>query len=216
MKIKLLALCLSLLTFPGCATNENPKTDISKKMNDLNTIKQDFIASILQGEVNDSPFDMSYSLRTVFFSQDIISIFGEIDVYDHLAQSKESYEGKTYCKINDKFTPVSIGDIFSTPAQKEFFNQYCAKVIADGGQTLCGTLENDYLKSFVINESALIVILQPALEKCEEKTMLVSIPFDQIKEKWNPSSSLARLLPQVLKSKAYTNSWDDDQFFAAE
>src|ERR1700722_8049768 len=95
MKSKWLTLALSTLALAACQNSNAPKTEaqktetskkeIRKQAEDLNALKQDFISSILQAEVSESPYDLYYTLRTVFFSNDIISFFGEVNVFDQSA-----------------------------------------------------------------------------------------------------------------------------------
>jgi len=106
-KMKLL-LCFLLMTLVGCGDDNH----------DPSTTKTNFINTIFDSEIDDSPFSMSYSLRTVLFSKEIISLFGHTDVYTHLPHSWGHYEGKTYCKINGKFKTIALNVKFNSPAPK--------------------------------------------------------------------------------------------------
>src|SRR5262249_33741108 len=90
----------------------------SNDSRDPSSTKKDFIQAIFKSNINDAPFAMSYSLRTVLYSKEVVSLFGHTDIYTHLPHSWGHYEGKTYCKTNGHFKEISLNDIFSTPQQK--------------------------------------------------------------------------------------------------
>lgn len=237
MKSKWLFLVLSSLALAACQDSNAPKMDrhnvdvhrvegstvegnktktskkeIRKQADDLNSLKQEFIASILEADVNESPFDLYYTFRTVFFSNDIVSFFGEANVYDQ-DSNWEFYEAKTYFKDNGKFTALTINDLFSTPQQKDFLKSYIEKVAKANQVESCDPVDQNYTQSFTLREKALLVILQPKSGVCDRQPMIVSIPFDTLAGQWNPENPIARTLPQVLQSKSYTSSWDEDQIF---
>ena len=88
--------------------------DDTKLLDDLNSIKRDFIQSIFEENFDESPFSINYSLRTVFFSTDLISLFGDIFVYNHLPHGWSYYESKTFYKTNGKFKEITLEDLFTT------------------------------------------------------------------------------------------------------
>ena len=73
MRFHFLSLAVLSLMSIGCQNREKGSVD------DLNSIKKNFINSIFSSEVEEGPFAMQYSLETIFFSKDFISLFGTID-----------------------------------------------------------------------------------------------------------------------------------------
>lgn len=232
MKSKWFILSLSALTLAACQNSNSPqivaqktdgqkidvhngdvsKKEIRKQTEDLNALRQEFITSILQADVNESPFDLYYTYRTVFFSKDIISFYGEANVYDE-GDDWEYLEGKTYFNNNGKFTPVTLNDLFSTAEQKEFLKTYTDKIAQTNQVTVCNPIDQNYVQSFTLREKSLLVIFQPKTGTCDGDPFIVSIPFETLKGKWNPENPIARTLPGVLESKLFTSSWDNDQVF---
>lgn len=202
---------LTLASLTGCENANRGDPSPLKQKNDLNSLKEDFLSSTFKGNIEDSPYDMHYALKTVFFSPNLISLLSDTDIYDASGEPKEFFEGKTYYKNNDKFEEVKISDIFTTETQKEFLNNYLEKIVQDSGGNICKPIGENYSASPLINEKALIIILQPT-EKCNDRAHFVAIPYNQLKNEWNPSSTLARLLPQILNSKSYNVSWDEEEF----
>jgi hypothetical protein len=43
--------------------------------------------------------------------------------------------------------------------------------------------------------------------------IIVKIPYELLKDQWNPVNPLANVLPKVIASKSYTSSWDEGEFF---
>lgn len=225
MKSRWLILALSSLALAACQNSNSPKTEghkteapkkeIRKQADDLNALKQEFIASILEADVNESPFDLFYTFRTVFFSDGIVSFFGEANVYDQ-DSNWEFFEAKTYYKNNGKFTPIAVNDLFSTSQQKEFLKKYIEKVIAANKVDSCNPIETNYIQSFALRDKSMLVVLQPKAGVCDKEPMIVSIPFDTLKGQWNPDNPIARALPQILQSKSFTSSWDEEQVFLEE
>jgi hypothetical protein len=79
-----LILCLFLTVLAGCSNDNSDPT----------TTKTDFINTIFNSGIDEGPFAMHYSLRTVLLSREVISLFGHTDVYTHLPHSWGSYEGE--------------------------------------------------------------------------------------------------------------------------
>ena len=63
---KYLALLLCVFLITGCDRQEKKES-----IDDLNSMKKSFLLSLLEREVEESPFHMNYALRTVFFSPDV-------------------------------------------------------------------------------------------------------------------------------------------------
>jgi hypothetical protein len=205
-----LILLLSLLLLPECQCDKDANVD------DLNTIKKNFLLSILGGEIEESPFNMNYTLRTVFFSQDIISLFGEIYVYDHLPHGWKRYEGKTFCRIQGKLKEIELWDLFSTERQREFLRKYCEDRLKahsisyfSGNNPLRNRLEHEDIRTFVIDDNFLIIFFQPYIVGgLEDVPFHVKISYQLLRDHWNTSHPLLLHLRKTLSSKSYTASWD--------
>lgn len=178
----------------------------------LSTFKQDFIERLFDGNVDEGPFQMRYSLRTVLFSKEVISLFGEIDLYTNLPHSYGRYEGKTYCKINSKYQEITLDDLFTTPAQKEFLRLYCENDLKKQScnyftdkAPLRANLEAKDLDTFVVDDRFLILIFQPySVGNYVDGPFFVKIPFEDLKGHWNSKNPLASLLPL----NEFISSWD--------
>ncbi len=179
--IKLLWLFL-LIVLAGCSSKED-----EKKFNNLEEIKKDFIATILTESVLDEgPFQMNYHLRAILFSDNVVSLMGDVFVYDHLPHGWKQYEGKTYAKMNGSFKEISLNDLFPKPSQKEFLRSYCEnffKYHADcsyfqGTDPLCDHLDQELIKTFVVDHESLILVFQPyAVGGFADGPFTVKIPF---------------------------------------
>lgn len=96
---------LLLLIFTACSTNEEFKN--------LEEVKKDFIATILTESVLDEgPFQMNYHLRAILFSDNVVSLMGEVLIIAHLPHGWRQYEGKIYAKINEVFKSITLDDLF--------------------------------------------------------------------------------------------------------
>lgn len=202
-----LLLCLFLTVLAGCS-NDNP---------DPTATKTDFINTIFDSGIDEGPFAMHYSLRTVLFSREIISLFGHTDVYTHLPHSWGRYEGKTYCKINGKFKEISLNDIFTTSDQKEFLRSYCENNLkqrsywyfADDYPLRLHLDVND-INTFVVDDKSLIIIFSPyCVGNYVDGPHYIQIPYEELKGHWNPKNPLTALLPLT----AFTSSWDAENFY---
>lgn len=195
------------MTLVGC-NNDN---------HDPRTTKTDFIHAIFDSEIDDSPFSMSYSLRTVLFSKEIISLFGHTDVYTHLPHSWGHYEGKTYCKINGKFKEIFLNDIFTTSEQKEFLRSYCENDLKQrsywyfgGDEPILTHLDADAIHTFVVDEKSLIIVFSPySVGNYVDGPHIIQIPYQELKDHWNPKNPIASLLPLT----DFTSSWDLENFY---
>ncbi len=211
-----LILCVLLLS--GCRDQEKNHAD------DLNSVKKNFLVSILENEVEEGPFQMNYILRTVFFSKDIISLFGEVYVYEHLPHGWWRYEGKTLCRVQGKLKEVELWDLFTTAAQREFLRKYCEKSLKtdsisyfSGGNPLRIRFDYEDIRTFVIDDKFLIIFFQPyAVGGLGDGPLHIKIPYDHLKDKCNASHPLFTLLDKTLSSKSYTASWDKDCYFQQE
>ncbi len=185
---------------------------------DLNSIKKNFLLSTLEGELEESPFQMDYELKTVFFSRDIVSLFGQIFVYDHLPHGWWRYEGKTLCRVHGKLKEISLWDLFPTMKQKEFLRLCCENLLKNdsisyfsGTDPLRTCLEYEDMHTFVIDDKFFIVIFQPyTVGGLGDGPTHVKIPYSRLREHWNRKHPLPQLLDRILSSKAYTASWERD------
>lgn len=98
---------LLLLTFTACSS------DTDKEFNNLEDIKKDFIATVLtESSLDEGPFQMNYHLRAILFSDNVVSLMGEVFVFAHLPHGWIRYEGKTYAKTNGSFKEITLNDLF--------------------------------------------------------------------------------------------------------
>jgi len=209
MITRIASLC-SLLLLIGC---QEERKDVS--IDDLNSIKKNFLLSIVQEDVEESPFHVNYSLRTVFFSKDVVSLFGEVHVYEHLPHPWTRYEGRTLFKIHGKFQEVKLGDLFPTPRQKEFLRKYCEDDLKTqsvswffGDNPLHTTLRQEDVHLFVLADQFLIIFFQPyTVGGISDGPLNVRIPCEALKKE-QPSPVLLSLLNTMIDSKDYTAIWD--------
>src|ERR1700688_263564 len=125
MKISYLFL---LLIFTACSSDSN------KGFDNIEEIKKDFIATILTESVLDEgPFQMNYHLRAILFSDNVVSLMGDVFVFAHLPHGWARYEGKTYVKTNGSFKEITLNDLFPQPSQKEFLRSYCENFLKQNG-----------------------------------------------------------------------------------
>lgn len=212
MKV-LLQMFLLVLFLVGCENKDSI-------MDDLNSVKKHFLETISISEVEEGPFRMNYDLKTVFFSQDVISLFGEISVYEHLPHSWRCYEGKTYVKINGKFKPIVLSDLFSTARQQEFLTNFCEKNLKDNSigyfskiDPLKVKLEFKDLNTFVIDDQFLMVIFQPyVVGGGEDGPFMVKVSFEQLKNHWNPNNLLFPVLQKVIHSTNFITTFDENSY----
>ena len=115
MKISYLFL---LLIFTACSSDSN------KSFDNIEEIKKDFITTILNESVLDEgPFQMNYHLRAILFSDNVVSLMGNVFVFAHLPHGWKQYEGKTYAKMNGSFKEITLNDLFPKQSQKEFLRR---------------------------------------------------------------------------------------------
>jgi len=208
-----------LLVLVGCK-------DQNKILDDLNGIKKGFLDEIVQEDVIESPFHIGYTFRTVFFSKEVVSLFGEIDVYNHLPHGWKYYEGKTLCKIDGRFREITLDDLFKTSSQKEFLRKYCEENLKceneqstyfSGENPLLTVLDRKHLHAFVVDCQFLVLIFQPyCVGGCGDGPFIVKIPYEQLKGHWNSESSLVINLERVISSQSFTSSWEQGEWIYRE
>lgn len=202
-----------LLIFTACSSDSN------KRLDNIEEIKKNFIATILTESILDEgPFQMNYRLRAILFSDNVVSLMGDVFVFDHLPHGWTQYEGKTYVKINSSFKEILLNDLFPQPSQKEFLRSYCEnffKCHGDcsyfrGTDPLCDHLDQELIKTFVVDHEFLILVFQPyTVGGCADVPFTVKIPFTDLIGKWQAGNSLEKHLPIT---KNFLSSWDTDNW----
>lgn len=200
---------MGLFLLQGCQND-------AKFLDDLNSIKKDFIQSIFNENFDESPFKINYKLQTTFFSHNLISLFGEIFVHDHLPHGWSYYESKTFYKTNGKFQELTLADLFTTPKQWEFLRIYCENALKkevashfSGEEPLYTTLDLEKIQTFVVNEQFLIIVFQPySVGGGSDGPIHVKIPYNELQDNWSSSHPLTSILTKTLSSGEFTSSWD--------
>jgi hypothetical protein len=196
-------------------------SDSNKGLDNIEEIKKDFIKAILTESVLDEgPFQMNYHLRTILFSDNVVSLMGELFVYDHLPHGWTRYEGKTYVKTNGSFREITLDDLFPQNNQREFVRSYCEKFFkhhADcsyfqGIDPLCHHLDPKLIKTFVMDHESLILVFQPyTVGGCADGPFTVKILFKELRGKWQIDNPLEKHLPIT---KNFLSSWDKDNWIS--
>lgn len=202
-----------LLIFTACSLDSN------KRLDNIEEIKKDFIATILTERVLDEgPFQMNYHLRTILFSDNVVSLMGDVFVYDHLPHGWTRYEGKTYVKTNGFFKEIVLNDLFPQSSQKEFLRSYCENFFKchgncsyfRGASPLCDHLDQELIKTFVVDHESLILVFQPySVGGLADVPFTVKIPFTELIGKWQAGNPLEKHLPIT---KNFLSSWDKDNW----
>lgn len=208
--LKSLYLLISLAVLIGCENSSEINVD------DLNFEKADFLSRIFDGDVNDGPFFLSYSLNTVFFSKDIVSIFGEFTRYAHFPHDQKRYECKTFCKVNGKFKLVSFNDLFTTNQDKEFVRKYCEDLLKKGSIGYFGDnppfrdqIDLEEIQSFLIHEHFLVIVFQRyVVDGLDDYPSTLKIPYTVLKDHMNPNNPLLSQLEKTVSSKSFISSWN--------
>lgn len=204
-----------LLTFTACSSDTN------KKFDSLEEIKKDFITTILtESYLDEGPFQMNYHLRAILFSDTVVSLVGDVFVFDHLPHGWKQYEGKTYVKIKSSFKEISLNDLFPQASQKEFLRSYCENFLKhdnncnyfQGDDPLREHLDLEMINTFVVDHESLILIFQPyAVGGFADGPFTVKIPFTELSEKWQTDNPLEKQLPIT---KNFLSSWDKDNWIS--
>ena len=213
MRFHFLSTVVISLMSVGCQNQQSNSVD------DLNSIKRNFINSIFSSEVDEGPFSMHYSLETVFFSKNFISLFGTVDVCDCLPHGKHRYEGKSYMKTNGQFKEIFINDLFASPDQKEFLRAYCEIELRknpisyfEESNPLKTKLDAEDLHSFVIDDHFLIIVFQSyVVGGGEDGPFFVKIPFEKLRGHWDSNNIAFPLLHEIIASKNFVVS--DKSFY---
>lgn len=210
LKIRVLYFFIFLI-LAGCEKN------IEINVDDLNSEKRDFFDRVFEGELDDGPFFLNYWLSTVFFSKDVVSIFGEFTRYTNFPHDNKHYEGKTFCRVNGKFKLISFDNLFTTPEQKEFVRKFCEdelknKSIGYFGEDppLLDHLDLKEIQTFLVHEDFLVIVFQRyVVAGLDDYPTTLKIPYDILKEHMNPNNSLMPILKKTVSSKSFISSWKD-------
>ncbi len=212
--MKLIYLFLPFI-FLACSSDSN------KGFDNLEGIKKNFITNILKESVLDEgPFQMNYHLRTILFSDNVVSLLGDVFVFDHVPHGWTQYEGKTYIKINSFFKEISLNDLFPQPSQKEFLRSYCENFLKQNGgcnyfqpsDPLLDYLDQELIKVFVVDHESLILVFQPyAVGGFADRPYTVKIPFATLIGKWQAGNPLEKHLPIT---KNFLSSWDSKNWIS--
>lgn len=204
-----------LLILTACSSESD------KRLDNIEEIKKDFIATILTESILDEgPFQMNYNLRAVLFSDNVVSLMGDIFVFAHLPHGWKQYEGKTYIKTNGFFKEITLNDLFPQSSQKEFLRNYCENLLKNdnnctyfqGTEPLCDHLDQELIKAFVVDHESLILIFQPyAVGGFADGPFIVKIPFTELIGKWQTGNLLEKELPIT---KNFLSSWDNDNWIS--
>ena len=204
--MRFLICCILMLLFTAC---EKPKNNQS--LNDLNSIKKEFLNTIFSAEVEEGSFYLQYTLKTIFFSKDLISLFGKMNVYDSMPHGWKYYEGKTYLKIKGKFQEINLQDLFSEAKEQEFLRSYCESILKNdlltyfaGKDAFKSRLDFNDLKTFIINDQFLMIVLQPYVAVSgADSPFVIKIPFSYLKTHCNSTHILFDLLQKNISSKSF-------------
>lgn len=196
-------------------------SDTDKGFDNLEDLKKDFIFTILsESSLDEGPFQMNYHLRAILFSDNIVSLMGDIFVYDHLPHGWTRYEGKTYVKTNGSFKEIGLNDLFPQLNQKEFLQHYCEnffKYHSDSGyfrgtDPVCNHLDLEHIKTFVVDHEFLILVFQPyTAGGSADVPCTVKIPFTELTGKWQAGNPLEKHLPIT---KNFLSSWDKNNWIS--
>lgn len=213
--MKLLHLFFLSLVLVSCSSDE----DVN--LRDLNSIRRDFINTILsESFIDEAPLQMNYRLRTILFSDHVISLLGEIFVYAHLPHGWTKYESKTFIKEGNSFKQITLNDLFPLASQKEFLRAYCEDYLKykdyqhnyfNAANPLSPHLELSSLKLFVVDHESMRIIFQPyTVGGTGDEPFTVKIPFDKLKKIWQQGNPLEKLLLPI-KNK-FVASWDSQNW----
>lgn len=212
IKKYIIYIALLSLVLGGC---KNTKSASSINLNEL---QREFLDQIGKEGVEESPFHFQYTLQTVFFSEAVISLFGELQSYDSLPISgKKRYESKTLCKIGGHWREVLLSDLFPMEEQREFLRAYCERSLKiqpfsyfAAASPLRERLEYQEISGFIVDQKGLVLFFQPySVGKDSPVPLYVKIPYEYLQSQWNSLHPLPALLNQVISCRSYTAFWDE-------
>jgi hypothetical protein len=208
--ISFMILCLGLELLSGCGKNGEMNVD------DLNAGKNDFLGRVFAGELADGPFFLNYSLSTVFLSKDVVSVFGEFTRYTNFPHDSKRYEGKTFCKVNQKFKLISFNDLFYKEEQKEFIRKYCEDALRNGFVGYFGEspplrehLDLKDIQTFLIHEDFLVIVFQRyVVAGLDDYPTILKIPYADLKGHIH-QNPLIPLLEKMVASRSFISIWEN-------
>lgn len=207
---------LMLLTLASCSS----KTE--KRFNNVEEIKNEFIATLLnESTLEEGPFHMNYNLRSVLFSDNVISLFGEVFVHAHMPHGWIRYETRTFVKQSGTFKEIALYDLFPQANQQEFLRSYCEDFFKNrchncsyfqGSEPLRDYLELELIKLFAVDHESLIIIFQPyGVGGFADGPFFVKIPFSELIGKWQAENLLEKHLPIT---KNFLSSWEESEWIS--
>ncbi len=210
-----ISILMLLLLFSGC---QNKKEADAVNLDELGILKKEFLEQLRLSHIEEGPFSFRYNLSTVFISEDVTSLYGELNVHDRLPHGWKQYEGITCYKVNGRFQRVELEDLFSSQDQKEFLRNLCENSLKtnpisyfSGHKSLCERLAKDDINTFVIDEQNLIIIFQPCrVGGGADGPFLVKIPFVELEGHWNSSHPFLTLLMTAIESEQFFSSWENE------
>jgi len=211
--MRTLKIFLSFSLLLGCQKQESKPVS----MDDLNSLKKEFIEQIHTCCIDEGPFNFNYTFRTVLFSKQLISLFGELNVHDRLPHGWKYYEGKTFYTLNNQRKEITLKDLFKTVPQKEYLRKVCEDALKKEGisyfvgeKPLRTTLDLEDIQTFVINDKNLFIIFQPYIVGSgADGPFIVKIPFTELIGKWQARNPLEKQLPI---NKNFISSWEKDNW----
>jgi hypothetical protein len=215
MSARMLYLLL-LFSLASCSS------DTEKGFNNIEEIKRDFITTLLtESQLDEGPFHMDYSLRSILFSDNVVSLFGEIFVHAHMPHGWIRYETKTFVKQNRTFKEIALKDLFPKTSQQEFLRSYCEDFFKhrcdncsyfQGPEPLRDYLELELIKLFAVDHESVIIVFQPyGVGGFAEGPFFVKIPFTELIGKWQAGNPLEKHLPI---SKNFLSSWNANEWIS--
>lgn len=204
-------LFMAILTLSGCGDRNITLLD------DLSGLKKQFIAEVLEGAIDECPFNLSYNFRTVFYSKELISLFGEFHQYTHLPHGWTKYEGRTFYKKKGTFIPLILSDLITDKNGLEFIRNYCENVLKkdpctyfSGEKPLRTVLALQDLNTFTLDDQGLILVFQPyTVAGGMDSPPIVRIPWHDLWGITTPSHPLRAILSKAVNSKCFISSWDE-------
>lgn len=204
---------LGVFILSSCNQQESKPANIDN----LTDLKNQFIEQIGTCCIDEGPFSFDYRFRTVLFSKQIISLFGELNVQDRLPHGWNRYEGKTFYTIDSVYKEITLNDLFKTKGQKEYLRKICEDDIKKepisyfaGKDPSRTTLDLQDIHTFVIDHQNLIIIFQPyVVGGGADGPFFVKIPFVDLNGKWQAGNLLEKQLPF---DNNFLSSWDNDNW----
>ena len=184
--VKNLFILLSVIIIVGC----------NKSGFNLENRKNLFLKLLEEAQPDEGPFRFNYDLETIYVSNKMISLYGELHQYTNLPHGSGSYEGKTYIKCGTKWNELTLNDLFPNCKDIELLRSYCENDLKNQAinyfaknDPLHTYLDAEKLNTFVIDKNFLIIIFQPyAVGSYVDGPFTVQIPHEYIHKYWKSAS----------------------------